>query len=268
MKTALRLSISLNGCLVVLLVFLALKGRAPVAAPEPAGELAATTAGAEPKPFHWSQLESSDYRTYIANLRSIGCPEQTVHDIITADVGSLFASTRQPWEAELRSLSNDPPGAHSDSRPAVEAELLRLRYQETRLLAALLDPQAGDARGPAETVAEVPAASKPSRQSSSQADAAVSMPLVFQDVDLAALKLDSGQRQAIEDLRQRFVEQLGGPNQDPTEPAYQERWQQAQPENDGLLRGLIGVRAWQDYQLAASHESMSSFDLARASVHH
>ena len=227
MNTALRLSLSLNCCLAILLVFSALKGRAPVAAPEaksePAREPAATTAAAEPKPFHWSQLESSDYRMYIANLRSIGCPEPTVRDIITADVGSLFASQRQPLEAELSSLSNDPPGAPSDSRPAVEAELLRLRSQETCLLAALLGPQV------------------------------VSMPLVFQDVDLAALRLDPGQRQAIEDLRQRFVEQLGGPNQDPTEPAYQERWQQAQPENDDLLRGLIGVRAWQDYQLAAKY---------------
>ena len=79
----------------------------------------------------------------------------------------------------------------------------------------------------------------------------MSMPLVFQDVDRAALNLDPGQRQAIADLRQRFIEALGGPNQDPAEPAYRERWQQSQPENDDLLRGLIGVRAWQDYQLAA-----------------
>ena len=259
MKTPLRLSVSLNCCLAVLLIFSALKGRAPLAAPEanpgPSPQPAATTAAAEPKPFHWSQLESSDYRAYIANLRGIGCPEPTLRDIITADVGSLFASKRRPLEAKLSSLSNDPPAAHSDSRPAVEAEMLRLRSQETCLLAALLGPQAGDARGPAETAAEHPAASRPLRQDSSQAGAVVSMPLVFQDVDVAALSLDSGQRQAIEDLRQRFVERLGGPNQDPAEPAYQQRWQQAQPENDALLRGLIGVRAWQDYQLAAGrHE--------------
>lgn len=41
--------------------------------------------------FHWSQLESEDYRTYIERLRSIGCPEQTIRDIIIADVDKLLA---------------------------------------------------------------------------------------------------------------------------------------------------------------------------------
>ncbi|MFN0077443.1 MAG: hypothetical protein ACKVY0_13315 [Prosthecobacter sp.] len=41
--------------------------------------------------FHWSQLESEDYRAYIERLRSIGCPEQTIRDIIIADVDKLLA---------------------------------------------------------------------------------------------------------------------------------------------------------------------------------
>src|ERR1700722_18469255 len=40
-------------------------------------------------PFRWSQLESTNYLTYIANLRAIGCPAQTVRDLIVADVDSL-----------------------------------------------------------------------------------------------------------------------------------------------------------------------------------
>lgn len=40
--------------------------------------------------FHWSQLESTDYRTYIANLRAIGCPEETVRDIILAELDKLY----------------------------------------------------------------------------------------------------------------------------------------------------------------------------------
>jgi len=35
--------------------------------------------------FSWQQLESPDYQTYVANLRDIGCPEQTIRDIIIAD---------------------------------------------------------------------------------------------------------------------------------------------------------------------------------------
>jgi LysM repeat protein len=42
----------------------------------------------------WSHVESPDYTTYIANLRSIGCPEQTIRDIIIADVNALYARRR------------------------------------------------------------------------------------------------------------------------------------------------------------------------------
>jgi LysM repeat protein len=41
--------------------------------------------------FSWTQVESPDYPTYIANLREIDCPEQTIRDIIIADVNALFA---------------------------------------------------------------------------------------------------------------------------------------------------------------------------------
>ena len=39
----------------------------------------------------WAQLESEDYKTYIARLRSISCPEQTIRDIIIADLDKLLA---------------------------------------------------------------------------------------------------------------------------------------------------------------------------------
>ena len=41
--------------------------------------------------FHWSQLEADDYRTYIERLRSIGVPEQTIRDLVIADIDKLFA---------------------------------------------------------------------------------------------------------------------------------------------------------------------------------
>ena len=40
--------------------------------------------------FTWSQIETNDYRAYIANLRSIGCPDATIRDIIVADVNALY----------------------------------------------------------------------------------------------------------------------------------------------------------------------------------
>ncbi len=44
--------------------------------------------------FSWHEVESPDYPTYIANLRDISCPEQTIRDIIIADVNSLYAKRR------------------------------------------------------------------------------------------------------------------------------------------------------------------------------
>ncbi len=44
--------------------------------------------------FSWSELESDDYNIYIKNLRDIQCPEQTIRDIIIADVNALYARRR------------------------------------------------------------------------------------------------------------------------------------------------------------------------------
>jgi hypothetical protein len=52
--------------------------------------------------FNWSQLESTDYRQYIANLRAIGCPEITLKDIIMTDVMRLYAQRRGQYEQNGR----------------------------------------------------------------------------------------------------------------------------------------------------------------------
>ena len=40
--------------------------------------------------FTWGEVESTDFRNYITNLRRIGCPEKTIRDIIVAEVDDLF----------------------------------------------------------------------------------------------------------------------------------------------------------------------------------
>ncbi|MEO6034001.1 MAG: hypothetical protein ABIQ35_01970 [Verrucomicrobiota bacterium] len=44
--------------------------------------------------FHWREVESGDYRKYIANLRAIGCPESTIKDIILTDILKLYSARR------------------------------------------------------------------------------------------------------------------------------------------------------------------------------
>ncbi len=53
--------------------------------------------------FSWNELESDDYGRYIANLRDIGCPEQTIRDIIVADVNKLY---------DERKLNEDQTSEH------------------------------------------------------------------------------------------------------------------------------------------------------------
>ncbi|MGO9201472.1 MAG: RNA polymerase sigma factor [Limisphaerales bacterium] len=87
--------------------------------------------------FHWSQVESSDYRQYIANLRAIGCPEQTIRDIIIADLNQAYALKAQAiWKPPARVYWKKP----RDTRPGPEqlSALAALRREETAAIKELL----------------------------------------------------------------------------------------------------------------------------------
>jgi hypothetical protein len=72
----------------------------PAAAPTPASKtvtrIIQTSAGSPPaavsSPFTWRLIETTDFKKYIANLRAIECPEQTIGDIIIAEVNKLYAA--------------------------------------------------------------------------------------------------------------------------------------------------------------------------------
>lgn len=96
----------------------------------------------------WSHVESPDYATYIANLRSIGCPEQTIRDIIIADVNSLYARRRA---TEI--LTPQQEWWRSEPSPQVVKlaadKYLALEKERRTLLAKLLgsDWEGGDLAG-------------------------------------------------------------------------------------------------------------------------
>jgi hypothetical protein len=58
----------------------------------------------EVRSFDWRTVESADYKQYITNLRSIGCPEETIRDIIIADVNKLFEGRKQGFASTNRFL--------------------------------------------------------------------------------------------------------------------------------------------------------------------
>jgi hypothetical protein len=89
----------------------------------------------------WRVVESTDYRAYIANLRAIGCPEETIRDIILADINKLYAQkqvainpyfkSNQFWVAGAASVS---PGQARD----FQRQLRQLEREKRELVRALL----------------------------------------------------------------------------------------------------------------------------------
>lgn len=90
-----------------------------------------------PPPFHWSEVESGDYRQYIANLRAVGCPEQIIQDIIMADVNQLFAPrVAAIWR--LRASEYWQKTAHEQPGPDEMKQLMALSKDKTAILHELL----------------------------------------------------------------------------------------------------------------------------------
>lgn len=243
MKSTLKISLVANLCLAAFIVWLVQRSRAggvPTVVPggNPAAsalDISESTGPKTQQKFQWSLLESPDYRTYIDNLKAIGCPKQTIRDIIVADLDSLYAPRRDQL-----------------ARSALtESQLEALNREEASVLAALLGPALVSTQTAGNTnVAPV----RTQRQSS--LDAALSAraptaPLVFQDVNPAALNLTSGQQEVISRLRQQFVDQIGGTNQDPNDPDYLARWQKAQRLMDDTLRGTLGIKFFVNYRQQA-----------------
>ncbi len=126
--------------------------QAELAAWQAKAQAVATTASAQAlayktNAFHWSQLESTDYRQYIANLRAVGCPESTIKDIIMTDVMRLYAQRRGQyylngrdfkfWETDEKRKLKQPQIEEQEKQlaaidkdlPAVLRELLGVNYQ-------------------------------------------------------------------------------------------------------------------------------------------
>jgi hypothetical protein len=109
--------------------------------PTPTANAGATLQSEIPA-FHWSQLESEDYREYIARLRGFSVPERTIRDIIVAEVNSLYrprlAALRPPAPV-LTNFWEQRGGQLSPRRPKEEREQLRaLEKEKAELIKSLL----------------------------------------------------------------------------------------------------------------------------------
>lgn len=93
----------------------------------------------QPRLLTWAELESTNYSTYISNLRAIGCPEDTVRDIIVTDVNHLFSARR---DAEMRLPAQQWWRSSPDAElaAAAEAKLTSLDAERREMLDQLLGP--------------------------------------------------------------------------------------------------------------------------------
>jgi LysM repeat protein len=224
-RRAAWISLGANVLLAVGCLVLALRRHSAGSADSQSGEVLNTQTGrtnfvVRKIPFTWRQIESADYPTYILNLREIGCPEQTVRDIIIADVNSLYSAKRA-----TNLVTSDQQWWRSEPDPGVvqvAAQKSRELEDERRaLLARLLGTnwEAGD-------LATLP---RPSR------------PGIVLDGPLLGT-LPSETKQAIEEINLRSQERLeayldaqrnAGRNPDPVELAKIR--QQTRTELQGVL---------------------------------
>jgi hypothetical protein len=261
MKTPLKISLVLNAGLLAGLIFVIHgmnPGKPPAAATLSSGlkveTPVATAAGlapatpiqprveqpcAEPASFRWSQLQANDYHVYVKNLRAIGCPEPSVRAIVLADVQAVFRLRIQEIKKELANLDQSSWPAQvaaAQTEAALNGEL--------KAMPDLAAAEVADLLGLPPTLNQMIAAVVP--------PPLVPPPLVLQPVDISALSLSQDEMDAITNIQQEFVDQLGSTNQDSNDPAYRARWQAAQHNADIMLQNFLGINDYTKYQTLAN----------------
>jgi LysM repeat protein len=140
----LTVSVAVNVVFAAMLTYIARHESRPVVTPVLAD---ATNTNTRPKTqyvvrkqfFNWNQVESPDYPVYIARLREIGCPEETIHDIVIADVNKLYAARRLD---EVPSAAQEWWRSTTDTNliAAAAAKTAELDQERRTLLTTLLGP--------------------------------------------------------------------------------------------------------------------------------
>lgn len=82
--------------------------------------------------FNWSMIESTNHKQYIANLRAIGCPEETIRGIIAGRIAKSYAPQMARLVAQVAPIF--PATAHAGDKAVVDAkaklQMLRAKAKE------------------------------------------------------------------------------------------------------------------------------------------
>jgi hypothetical protein len=242
--------LGLTVCLQLVIIVRLAMGRAgpppgqPVDAPNPSAAVPQNSAEINPnpgvEPFQWAQLESMDYVTYVRNLRLIHCPEQTLRDIISADVDyNLYAAKREKLQSQEQQIAAQPL-----ERGALQHAEQELWNEESSLINRLLGQNGPQQKEAASGVAASPADSAPAV-----------LPLAFWGSAGDAAGLNDYQKAAVERSQQTFLMSLDG--LDSKSPEYARAWRKAQPNVDAVLEASLGDDAYQKLQLEAWRQKLA-----------
>jgi hypothetical protein len=89
----------------------------------------------------WAAIESTNYLLYINNLRSIGCPEETIRDIILTDIAKLYLQRRAQTLAQARPFEywrTVPEGKSEFLNDDLEQQVAVLDKERNKLVRTLL----------------------------------------------------------------------------------------------------------------------------------
>jgi hypothetical protein len=234
-------------------------------------------------PLRWNQLVSTgDYRTFIANLRAIGCPEPTIEDIVRGDTARVFS-----WERRELGLDGSNTDSWSRSRELqLVASLLGTRPLSgtTAVVQSAENTREGNGSGN-----EIAGSSAPGQEAANRRrgggvgkDTGISMasvsggidspsyPLFLQTPDWGALGFTPEQQAAIAQVRQQFQSETSALSQNVDTAVGQvasttattesrsvpdangtdafTRWQKALQNANEQLSGMLGAQAYMAYE--------------------
>jgi hypothetical protein len=219
--------------------------------------------------FHWSQLDSSDFPTFISKLKQIGCPEATIKDIVSGEINEIYNEKRQLIKGGHQKTSGlIGSNSTTTSQKSLSAELDQLNREEKSLIVDLFTPMIS----PSSKTKDVQKVQLPSGGLTRGQTAPPLIPLAFieppgstvRNGSTVPLEPSSNQTEpktgkisgtdASSVVKEKFIAQLGGENQDPNSPEYLERWNKAQVNADDQLKVMLGYQAWSILVSKRAHE--------------
>ena len=224
--------------------------------------------------FHWRQIDSADFPTFVSNLRSIGCPESIIRDILKGELTEIYAEKEKA--AMVPAVQNEVrpnPSSAVSAGTLPRQTVFEVRAERDQTLAALLAPAGPAKRLDSPITHDVqPAAIAPANLGNPQnmvqkAQAPAPVYPVFASHVLgstnsgsaspksgtetnetgaspAAAPVSAAEQMALEKIQNDFVQAVGGADQDPTDPAYLEKWKAAQQMSDDQYKKFFGGRAY------------------------